>query len=309
MTADKNAPATVTRPGADHQETPPMATQTIPATANGNGAQPASPFPVDSFKDAAPLLRRPFDLHAVQFRALEGTKGERLNCAAYVTARTVTDRLNLVCPGLWSDHYEPVPGGMRCDLTIDGLTRSDVGWSAGVANAMALKTLYSDAFKRAAVKFGVGVSLYALPQLVLYVDKSHAWAKATAEKDRYGNTKYRYGITPSGMSELRARYERWLHVQISFGEALGHGHVEGSADPEDEGKAEEDVGTALASEGDIKVLKDAAKGLRWSQVRMCFVAAGVPVPDKARDCFATVGQSAVAGLAKELRAAARRPAS
>lgn len=283
-----------------------MATQTLPATANGNGAS-TSPFPVDSFKDAAPHLRRPFDLYAVQFRALEGTKGERLNCAAYVTARTVTDRLNLVCPGLWSDHYELVPGGMRCDLTVDGLTRSDVGWSAGTANAMALKTLYSDAFKRAAVKFGVGVSLYALPHLVLYVDKKHAWAKALPEKDKWGNQKFRYGITPSGMSELRARYERWLAVQMSFGEALAHGHVEGSVDPEDEGKVEEPDGTALASEGDIKTLKEAAKGLLWSQVRMCFVAAGVPVPDKARDCFVHVGQPAVAGLAKELRSAARRP--
>ncbi len=272
-----------------------------PANAPGDG----DPFPVWSFRDGAKHLRRPFDIHAVQFRALEGNGGTRLNCAAYVTARTVTDRLNLVCPSLWSDRYELVPGGLRCDLTVDGLTRSDVGWSPGTGNAMALKTLYSDAFKRAAVKFGVGVSLYALPRLVLDVDKRHAWAKALTEKDKFGNTKFRYGITPSGMSELRARYERWLAVQMSFGDALGHGHVEGSADPEDEGRTDEgDV--SLASEGDIKTLKEAAKGLLFAQVRLCFVAAGIPAPDKKADCFAVVGSEAVGALVKELRAAPRR---
>lgn len=272
-------------------------------------ASAASTFPVDSFKDAAPHLRRPFDLYAVQFRALDGSKGERLNCAAYVTARTTTDRLNLVCPGLWSDRYEPVPGGLRCDLTIDGLTRSDVGWSSDQKTAMGLKALYSDAFKRAAVKFGVGVSLYALPRLVLEVQAQHAWAKALPEKDRYGNTKYRYGITPKGMSELRARYERWLMVQSSFGDVLGHGHVEGSADPEDEGTttSDEPEGSAMASEGDIKTLKEAAKGLLFAQVRMCFVAAGIPAPERKQDCFASVGHEAVAPLAKELKMAPRKP--
>ena len=81
-------------------------------------------------------------------------------------------------------------------------------------------------------------------------------------------------------------------MQKSFGDVLGHGHVEGSVDPEDKGHAAaEPEGSALASEGDIKTLKKAAKGLLWSQVRMCFVAAGVTVPDKARDCFINVGQS------------------
>lgn len=291
-----------------------MPDQTVPVEerpddAQRNGAAPASPFPVDSFRDAAPHLRRPFDLYAVQFRALEGAGGTRLNCAAYITARTVSDRLNLVCPHLWSEPaYVPVQGGLRCDLTIDGLTRSDVGWSAAQNTAMGLKALYSDAFKRAAVKFGVGVSLYALPRLVLEVERRHAWAKALPEKDKYGNTKYRYGITPAGMDELRTRYDRWLAVQTSFGDVLGHGHVEGSADPEDDGNlTDEPTGSAMATEGDVKTLKEAAKGLLFAQVRMCFVAAGIPAPERKADCFAAVGREAVAPLAKELKSAVRRP--
>jgi hypothetical protein len=278
-----------------------------PAERNGNAPDAADDFPVDSFREAARHLRRPFDLHAVQFRALDGYKGERLNCAAYVTARTVTDRLNHVCPGLWADHYEPVPGGMRCDLTVDGLTRSDVGWSEGTATAMALKTLYSDAFKRAAVKFGVGVSLYALPRLVLSTESGAAWAKATQEKDRYGNVKYRYGIQAKGMNELRARYELWLDAQTNFGKVLSHGHSEGSEDPEDETRGDSDVEPALAGEGDVKTLKEAAKGLLFAQVRMAFVAAGIAAPEKKAGCFDGVGSGSVADLAKELKAAPRKP--
>jgi hypothetical protein len=274
--------------------------------------EPVDDLPVDSFRNAAPYLRRPFDLHAVQFRALEGSKGERLNCAAYVTARTVIDRLNLVCPHLWQEpRYELVPGGLRCDLTVDGLTRSDVGWSSGTGNAMGLKALYSDAFKRAAVKFGVGVSLYALPRLVLYVETKDAWAIVSkTEKDKYGNPKIRYGVTEKGFKTLRARYEAWLDGpgRAAFDEALSHGHVEGSEDPEDETQQPDETDPpAMATEGDVKLLKEAAKGLLFRQVKMCFAAAGLPVPEYARSAWEGVGREAVHPLAKVLKETPRTP--
>jgi hypothetical protein len=173
---------------------------------------------------------------------------------------------------------------------------------------MLLKALYSDAFKRAAVKFGVGVSLYALPRQILAVNAKHAWAKAVPGKtDKFGNPLYRYGITEKGQIELRARYERWLDAQSSFGKPLSHGHVEGSADPEDETTTGEETETAMATEGDVKTLKQAATGLVLKDVRMCFVAAGLPAPEKKQDCFANVGREAVAALAKELKGATRRP--
>lgn len=277
--------------------------------SNGREAPSELSLPVDSLKEAAPFLRRPFDLYAVQFRALEGSKGQTLNCAAYVTARTVIDRLNLVCPHLWEDRYEVVPGGLRCDLTIGDRTRSDVGWSAPASHstAMGLKALYSDALKRTAVHFGVGVSLYALPRLALSVNAKHAWAKAIPGKtDKFGNPLYRYGMTEKGQIVLRDRYERWLDSQSSFGSPLSHGHVEGSADPEDETGTGDETETATATEGDVKTLKEAATGLLLKDVRMCFVAAGLPAPEKKQDCFANVGREAVAGLAKELKGAPRR---
>lgn len=53
-------------------------------------------------------------------------------------------------------------GGTRCDLTILGVTKSDVG---SPSYAEQLKGSYSDALKRAAVKFGVGEYLYKLGSL------------------------------------------------------------------------------------------------------------------------------------------------
>lgn len=199
-----------------------------------SGADHARLPAVSEWEHIARELRRPFTTHAVQFRILEGRDGKRANCAAYITARTAVDRLNHVCPGLWSDSFVPVEGGLRCDLTVGGLTRSDVGWSAGTSNAMALKTLYSDAFKRAAVKWGVGVSLYSLPGMVLLVDRGHV---KTYKRGGGQNAaaKLSYYLTDSGQSELRSRYERWLseHGVKHFGGPLDHGHVEGSADPEE----------------------------------------------------------------------------
>jgi hypothetical protein len=54
---------------------------------------------------------------------------------------------------------------MWCDLTIDGITRSDVGEGVG-------KALVSDSFKRAGVRFGIGVSLYAIPKMMLDVQSA-----------------------------------------------------------------------------------------------------------------------------------------
>lgn len=268
----------------------------------------ADRVPVYSYRQAAPYLRRPFDVHAVQFRALEGTKGERLNCAAYVTARTVTDRLNLVCPDLWEEvGYEPVPSGLRCALKIDGLTRFDVGWAANTATAMGLKALYSDAFKRAAVKFGVGVSLYALPRMTLLVSERDAWARPVKDKkDQWGNQLYKYGIEPKGFKTLRARYDLWLQSDHGFGAPLSHGHMEGSADPEDETLATEPTeAPEVTTEGDIKTLKEAAKGLLFPTVRMCFVAAGLPAPERKVNCFVDVPRANVAELAARLKNTAR----
>ena len=85
----------------------------------------------------------------------------------YVTARTVMNRLDTVLgPENWWDCYAAGEHSVLCRLTIrlpDGqeLTKCDAGGYAGMADeGDDDKSGYSDGFKRAAVKFGVGRYLY-----------------------------------------------------------------------------------------------------------------------------------------------------
>ncbi len=85
----------------------------------------------------------------------------------YVTARTVMNRLdNVLGPENWWDQYLALEHSVLCTLTIrlpDGSTvsKQDAGGYAGMTDqGDDDKSGYSDAFKRAAVKFGVGRYLY-----------------------------------------------------------------------------------------------------------------------------------------------------
>ncbi len=85
----------------------------------------------------------------------------------YVTARTVMNRLDeALGPENWWDEYTPMQNAVICKLTVrlpDGstVTKSDAGGFTVTADASDLeKTGFSDAFKRAAVKFGVARYLY-----------------------------------------------------------------------------------------------------------------------------------------------------
>ena len=82
-------------------------------------------------------------------------------CVAYIDSRGVQDVLDSNCE--WSDRYYEENGMLFCEITIyaDGreYKRSDTGSESNVDKQ---KGHSSDAFKRAAVKFGVGRFLYSL---------------------------------------------------------------------------------------------------------------------------------------------------
>lgn len=198
--------------------------------------------PVDSFKEAAPLLRRPFTANAVKFKVQAAYPRENPTGAlivAYIDARLVAERLNLVCPHLWYDEYEQLPGDrMMCRLTIDGITRPDIG------EGYQGKGLYSDALKRAAVKFGVGVSLYAVPAIQLTVGAGDLRQTSAGQKKSCA-------LTVKGENACRYRYRQWLaDVGIAqFGEPLDHGDAEGSVgDVESEASVPDDSGSGIGKE-------------------------------------------------------------
>ena len=116
-------------------------------------------------KDILKELAKPFPASSISIKiqTKPNEKGNAL-CVAYIDARDVMNRLDEVVGGEWSDVYTKAPsGGLECALTICGVTRRDVGDDQNDNEQE--KAGYSDAFKRAAVKFGIGRFLYSMPKM------------------------------------------------------------------------------------------------------------------------------------------------
>jgi hypothetical protein len=112
-------------------------------------------------------LAAPFPRNSVSWRAQSMNKDcTKAMALAYIDARDVMDRLDLVCgPGNWSDAYvETVKGRVICTLSIrvngEWIAKTD---GAGDTDVEGEKGAISDALKRAAVKWGIGRYLYAMP--------------------------------------------------------------------------------------------------------------------------------------------------
>ena len=128
--------------------------------------------------DIQKRLKAPFPSSWVGWKAQSTNRDKtRALAVAYVDARAVMARLDAVVgPGNWSDEYRVIrddtytvrdaSGNERrvreveveCRLTVMDVTKSDVGSGEDA------KSAYSDAFKRAAVKFGIARYLYSLPK-------------------------------------------------------------------------------------------------------------------------------------------------
>src|SRR3954454_19196640 len=138
--------------------------------------------------DLFAALAAPFDPSEVKARSAASRQ------LHYITARTAMNRLdNVLGPENWWDEYVPSENSVLCRLTVrlpDGqtLTKSDAGGYAGMADSGDDdKSGFSDAFKRAAVKFGIGRYLYrdGVPRFA----REHAQRSATvaaAEPQRPG---------------------------------------------------------------------------------------------------------------------------
>lgn len=140
------------------------------------------------------LLEAPFTeiQWKIQTLSKDSSKGM---VVGYIDARDVAARLDSV--GVtWSDSYTVLQMAstwvVECRLTVDGITRTDVGTGDGEESA---KSAYSDAFKRAAVKFGIGRYLYDLPTSWVAVENRQ--------------------ITKDAMASLHAAYNRLISKQAT----------------------------------------------------------------------------------------------
>jgi len=140
---------------------------------NGTSSQPEVPaVPAPSVSpDVEALMKAlaaPFEASEVRFKPAV-VSGNRALALAYVDARVIQDRLDEVLGVIgWQDDYECLPdGSVVCRLRIrvggEWLTKVDVGGpSEQPDEGDRRKAAFSDALKRAAVKFGVGRYLYRL---------------------------------------------------------------------------------------------------------------------------------------------------
>ncbi len=114
-------------------------------------------------------LAMPFEPKEIKFKP-QIVKNNRCLAMAYIDARLIQDRLDDVL-GVehWEDAYKILPDGsvmcrLRCKLGDQWITKTDVGSpSEQPDGGDRLKAAFSDALKRAAVKFGIGRYLYRLP--------------------------------------------------------------------------------------------------------------------------------------------------
>jgi hypothetical protein len=114
-------------------------------------------------------LAAPFDPALVRFKPAV-VSGNRALALAYVDARAIQDRLDEVLGVTgWQDDYQILADGsvvcrLRLRLGGEWITKVDVGGpSEQPDGGDRLKAAFSDALKRAAVKFGIGRYLYRLP--------------------------------------------------------------------------------------------------------------------------------------------------
>jgi hypothetical protein len=98
-------------------------------------------------------------------------KGSRALALAYINTRAIMDRLDDVLgPADWEDRYEVLPSGdVVCTIRVRvgerWVAKSDVGsQSEQPDGGDRMKAAFSDAFKRAAVKFGIGRYIARMPQ-------------------------------------------------------------------------------------------------------------------------------------------------
>ena len=113
-------------------------------------------------------LKRPFPPDELEWLVIHAKKTEsgtiNVLCAPYVKARAIMARLDTVFGAHgWSETLRPVTfaankdEGFICSLTAGGVTHEDV---AELSSVSPIKGGSSDAFKRVAVKFGIGRYLY-----------------------------------------------------------------------------------------------------------------------------------------------------
>ena len=156
----------------------------------------------DQTKPDTAALGTPFQPGEVKFKP-QSVKGTRALALAYIDCRVIQDRLDAVI-GVenWMDEYEILTdGSVMCRLKLrfngEWVVKSDVGSpSEQPDSGDRLKAAFSDALKRAAVKFGIGRYLYRLPAVWCDYDPQKKQFSGTPQLPAWAVPKPRAVSTP-----------------------------------------------------------------------------------------------------------------
>jgi hypothetical protein len=175
-------------------------------------AAPLPPSAIEWRQDGRPVTRG--DKHMARF-------------VAFIEANTVRERLDAIVPGEWDLTLELLPSvsgldedanqgacSFKARLQILGVIREDVGTGKDYKQAA------TDAFKRAAVRFGIGHELYAYEQNWVQLDGDGKYAKPVEDPNvayarRYG------GGTARVAGRLVERAVTGVQVPDAIREQLG----------------------------------------------------------------------------------------
>ena len=116
-------------------------------------------------------LKKPFEPKDIEWRVQTATQtqnGYRVLVLPYIQSRKIMERLDQVLGPNWKDDFECITvngkQAFRCKISIkvngEWVTRMD---AAEITDIESVKGGHSNAFKRAAVKWGIGRYLYDLP--------------------------------------------------------------------------------------------------------------------------------------------------
>src|ERR671916_492780 len=159
-------------------------------------AAPVGPETISWRQDGRPILRD--GKHVARF-------------VAYIEANTVRERLDEVVPGEWDltlellppvvaldDSSEPAACSFKARLQILGVIREDVGTGKDYKSAA------TDAFKRVAVRFGIGHELYQYEQNWVQVDGDGRYAKPLEDPQQAYERRHAGAVGTAGAAPARA---------------------------------------------------------------------------------------------------------
>jgi hypothetical protein len=140
---------------------------------------------------------------------------------AYVDANTVRERLDAVVPGEWdltlellpqmaSDEEEETNCSFKARLQILGVIREDVGTGRDYKSAA------TDAFKRAAVRYGIAHELYGYEQNWVQVDGDGKYAKPLQDPaETYARRLARAGRADLSIARADAPIDEEMPIAIT----------------------------------------------------------------------------------------------